>query len=126
MGSRMFRLLLLGIFMRVFMDEDIRICYNCNHFDGYKCHGGMKTCWKFNVLRTNRTCTTENYYYNDRITGVYLFRYAKLSCQPCEEGMFQVFHDLLRETFCCTDKDHCNDGLNNIDFSVVKKPDDYK
>lgn len=47
--------------------------------------------------------------------GRYLYRHSKLSCEPCEEGMFQVFHDLLRETFCCTDNDRCNDPDQIID-----------
>ncbi|XP_053451615.1 prostate and testis expressed protein 13-like [Nycticebus coucang] len=121
----MFRLLLLGIVMVLFMDEGdrvltqkwVRYCNECKHFDGYKCVGGMKKCWKFDIYRHNRSCSTENFYASDRLTGRYLFRYTKLSCKPCEEGMFQLFHDLLRETFCCTDKNRCNNGYNNLDIT---------
>ncbi|XP_075384112.1 prostate and testis expressed protein 2 [Tenrec ecaudatus] len=124
MGSRMYQLILLGIFIVLFMDEDIRNCYDCDYFDGYQCRGIMKACWKFNVLIQNRTCTTDHYYFNDRNTGRYLYRYTKLSCRSCEAGMFQAFHDLLRETFCCTDDDMCNDGRQNEDFGVFVDPDD--
>ncbi|XP_075857459.1 prostate and testis expressed protein 13-like [Microcebus murinus] len=121
----MFRLLLLGMFLVLFMDEGervlttkgIRLCNECKHFDGIKCRNGMKHCWKFNIYRQNRSCTTNNYYFSDRLTGRYLFRYTTLTCKPCEEGMFQLFHDLLRETFCCTDKNKCNTGYHNLDIT---------
>ncbi|XP_069324731.1 prostate and testis expressed protein 2 [Eulemur rufifrons] len=123
----MFRLLLLGIFLVLFMDEGdrvltlkwVRFCNECKHFDGYRCHGGMKHCWKFNMYSTNRSCSTNNYYYNDRISGRYLFRYTTLTCEPCEEGMFQVFHDLLRETFCCINKNRCNTGYDNLEITRI-------
>ncbi|KAM9659022.1 prostate and testis expressed protein 13-like [Trichechus inunguis] len=92
MRSRMFRLLLLGIFTVLFMDEG--------------------KAWK------GRTCSTEHFYFSDRSTGRYLFRFTRLSCQSCEEGPFQVFHDLLRETYCCSEEDLCNDGRKNIDVST--------
>uniref|UniRef100_G3U2M4 Prostate and testis expressed 2 n=1 Tax=Loxodonta africana TaxID=9785 RepID=G3U2M4_LOXAF len=119
----MFQLLLLGILLVLFMDEGdrvqpskyIRNCNKCEYFDGYKCHGGMKICWKFNVLLTNRSCSTEHFYFNERSTGRYLFRYTKLSCRSCEEGMYQIFHDLLKETYCCSEEDFCNEGKTNID-----------
>uniref|UniRef100_A0A8I5TTX5 Prostate and testis expressed 2 n=1 Tax=Pongo abelii TaxID=9601 RepID=A0A8I5TTX5_PONAB len=108
-GPRMFRLLLLGMFIVLFMDEGdrvltwkwVRFCNFCKHFDGSICRGGMKSCWKFNIYLKNRSCATDHYYFSDLTTGRYLFRYTTLSCRPCDEGMFQVFHDLLRETTCC-------------------------
>ncbi|XP_070346085.1 prostate and testis expressed protein 13-like isoform X3 [Equus asinus] len=62
MGSRMFRLLLLGIFTALFMDEGdrvltskwIRYCHKCDLYDGYKCLSSMGRCWKFNVLNYER------------------------------------------------------------------------
>ncbi|XP_070931892.1 prostate and testis expressed protein 13-like isoform X2 [Macaca nemestrina] len=79
----------------------VRFCNSCERFDGSICHGGMKSCWKFNLYSKNRSCATDHYYFSDLTTGRYLFRYTTLSCRPCDEGMFQVFHDLLRETTCC-------------------------
>uniref|UniRef100_A0A8C3YC41 Uncharacterized protein n=1 Tax=Catagonus wagneri TaxID=51154 RepID=A0A8C3YC41_9CETA len=113
----MFRLLLLGAFMVLFMNEGefsslslvIRFCNSCSNFNGVNCRHSMKRCWKFNVLPTNRSCTADHFYYYHRPTGLHLYRYSKLSCRPCEAGMFQVFHDLLRETFCCTHDNLCND-----------------
>uniref|UniRef100_A0A5F9DGB4 Prostate and testis expressed 2 n=1 Tax=Oryctolagus cuniculus TaxID=9986 RepID=A0A5F9DGB4_RABIT len=113
----MFRLFLLGIFIVLFIGEKkgcrdgflifsvIRFCNRCDHFDGAICHGGMKSCWKFNVYSENKSCATNHYYYSDRFSGTYLFRYTTLNCKVCEEGMLQLFHDLLRETHCCTDRD---------------------
>ncbi|XP_025320792.1 prostate and testis expressed protein 13-like isoform X2 [Canis lupus baileyi] len=77
MGPRMFPLLLLCIFTVLLMDEGdrvwtaklIRSCYQCAHFDGYRCRSGLKKCWKFNLMIHNRSCSTEHYYYTDRITG---------------------------------------------------------
>nr|KAF6465854.1 hypothetical protein HJG63_011239 [Rousettus aegyptiacus] len=86
----------------------IRFCNRCDNHDGFKCLKPMKSCWKFNVLIKNRSCRTDHFYFSERYSGRYLYRYSKLSCDPCEEGMFQVFHDLLRETFCCTEDDRCN------------------
>uniref|UniRef100_A0A8I3W1E0 Prostate and testis expressed 2 n=1 Tax=Callithrix jacchus TaxID=9483 RepID=A0A8I3W1E0_CALJA len=113
----MCRLLLLGMVLVLFMDEGdrvltwrwIRHCNFCKHFDGFICQGGMKSCWKFNVLLTNRSCATDNYYFNDPTSGRYLFRYTTLSCRPCDEGMFQEFHDLLRETTCCINHNRISD-----------------
>ncbi|XP_045339330.1 prostate and testis expressed protein 13-like isoform X1 [Leopardus geoffroyi] len=128
MGLRLLLLLLLGTFTVVFMDEDIhgpkskwlRFCHDCDFYDGFKCRGPKKRCWKFNLsLKSNKSCTTDHYYYNDPITGRYLYRYTKLSCNPCEEGMFQVYHDLLRETFCCTDKHMCNTGHDILEKSAL-------
>uniref|UniRef100_A0A5F9D5P2 Prostate and testis expressed 2 n=1 Tax=Oryctolagus cuniculus TaxID=9986 RepID=A0A5F9D5P2_RABIT len=126
----MFRLFLLGIFIVLFIGEKkgwIRFCNECDHFDGVKCHGGMKSCWKFNFSSNNRSCATSHYYYSHRLSGTYLFRYTILSCDPCEEGMQQLYHDLLRETHCCTDRDKCNDGKNNLEVSklVSEKLDTY-
>ncbi|XP_073915288.1 prostate and testis expressed protein 13-like [Castor canadensis] len=115
----MFQLLLLGIFIVLFTDAGFRFCNECKHYNGSKCLGGMKSCKKFSLFSVNRSCSTDNYYFNDRITGIYLFRYTTLSCRPCEAGMFQVFHDLLRETFCCTENDRCNDGNINLDVSPI-------
>uniref|UniRef100_H0XKB6 Prostate and testis expressed 2 n=2 Tax=Otolemur garnettii TaxID=30611 RepID=H0XKB6_OTOGA len=123
----MFRLLLQGIVMVLFMDEGdrvltskgIRYCNDCKRFDGYKCLGGMKQCWKFDIYRYNRSCATEHFYYSDRSSGRYLFRYSKLSCKICEEGMTQLFHDLLRETVCCTDRNRCNNGFNNLEITRI-------
>ncbi|XP_026634950.1 prostate and testis expressed protein 4-like [Microtus ochrogaster] len=123
----MFRMFLLGISIILLLDSGervltiqlIRRCNLCEHFDGSKCLSGMKSCWKFDVFLVNRSCTTENFYFNNRLTGLYLFRYSKLSCKPCGQGMFQVFHDLLRETFCCNDKNFCNDGLATLETSSL-------
>ncbi|KAL4697568.1 hypothetical protein H8959_003266, partial [Pygathrix nigripes] len=49
----------------------------------------------------------------------YLFRYTTLSCRPCDEGMFQVFHDLLRETTCCINQNRCNTGRDNLDITRI-------
>lgn len=58
--------------------------------------------------------------------GRYLFHFTKLSCKPCEEGMFQVFHDLLRETHCCTNRHMCNTGKDNLEKSALYGEDaDY-
>lgn len=51
--------------------------------------------------------------------GRALYRYSELSCKPCEEGMVQVYHDLLKETICCNQKDMCNNGNINLDTTVV-------
>ncbi|XP_052043650.1 prostate and testis expressed protein 13-like isoform X2 [Apodemus sylvaticus] len=115
----MFQKILLSISITLLMDVVIRHCNLCQHHDGIDCRSGMKSCWKFNVWTQNRTCTTENYYYYDRYTGLYLFRYAKLNCKPCAPGMYQVFHDLLRETSCCINKDFCNDGAIISDTSSI-------
>ena len=48
----------------------------------------------------------------------YNYRYTVLSCRTCEEGSFMIFHDLYRETFCCTE-DNCNDPEKNMDISKV-------
>ncbi|XP_042760324.1 prostate and testis expressed protein 13-like [Panthera leo] len=103
---------------RVLTSKGIRFCYHCDFFDGFKCLTHLKKCWKFNLMIYNRSCTINHYYYNDKITGRYLYRYTKLSCNPCEEGMFQVYHDLLRETFCCNHADLCNNGNINMDTTV--------
>ncbi|XP_065385279.1 prostate and testis expressed protein 13-like isoform X1 [Macaca fascicularis] len=126
-GPRMFRLLLLGMFAVLFMDEGdrvltwkwVRFCNSCERFDGSICHGGMKSCWKFNLYSKNRSCATDHYYFSDLTTGRYLFRYTTLSCRPCDEGMFQVFHDLLRETTCCINENRCNTGRDNLDITRV-------
>ncbi|XP_022273821.1 prostate and testis expressed protein 13-like isoform X1 [Canis lupus baileyi] len=126
MGPRMFPLLLLCIFTVLLMDEGdrvwtaklIRSCYQCAHFDGYRCRSGLKKCWKFNLMIHNRSCSTEHYYYTDRITGRALYRYTRLSCKVCEEGMVQVFHDLLKETFCCSHDNLCNNGNINLDTTL--------
>ncbi|XP_008764297.1 prostate and testis expressed protein 13-like isoform X1 [Rattus norvegicus] len=112
-------ILLMDIGERVVTIRFIKICNLCSHHDGFECRTGMRSCWKFDILPENRTCTTENYYYTDRYTGLNLFRYAKLSCRPCAPGMYQMFHDLMRETFCCTDKNYCNDGTANSDISSL-------
>ena len=203
----------------------IRSCYQCAHFDGYRCRSGLKKCWKFNLMIHNRSCSTEHYYYTDRITGKFrlerdtrhyqwcppflesrcggklgpwerlgkvefsvvhppevesvweaevfswsclerprwdagtvwgiilihgkpmsfwrdviagktvwlskaitfafflslgraLYRYTRLSCKVCEEGMVQVFHDLLKETFCCSHDNLCNNGNINLDTTL--------
>ncbi|XP_054568511.1 prostate and testis expressed protein 13-like [Eptesicus fuscus] len=98
---------------RVLTTKWVRFCHKCDVFDGYNCIGEMKSCWKINAAATNRSCRTDNLYFYDRLTGRYLYRYTTLSCETCEAGMFQVFHDLLRETFCCVHDDRCNDP-NNI------------
>ncbi|XP_062053636.1 prostate and testis expressed protein 13-like [Lepus europaeus] len=118
----MFRLFLLGIFIVLFIV--IRFCNRCDHFDGAICHGGMKSCWKFNVYSTNKSCATNHYYYSDRFSGLYLFRYTTLNCKVCEEGMFQLLHDVLRETHCCTERDRCNDGRNNEEISRLVREED--
>ncbi|XP_058520055.1 prostate and testis expressed protein 13-like [Ochotona princeps] len=128
MSSNMFQLFLLGISVILFMGarvltfEWVRFCNHCDHFNGARCLGGMKSCWKFNLYLTNKSCATNHYYYNDRYTGLYLFRYTTLTCKPCEAGMFQVFHDLLRETSCCSNGNRCNDGRDNHDISKLIKP----
>ena len=45
----------------------------------------------------------------------YHYRYSVLSCRACEEGSFLVFHDLYRETFCCTE-DKCNTVEKNLNI----------
>ncbi|XP_031210727.1 uncharacterized protein LOC116079131 [Mastomys coucha] len=112
-------ILLMVVGERVLTFNLIRHCNLCKHYDGFTCRSGMKSCWKFDLWTQNRTCTTENFYYYDRFSGLYLFRYAKLNCKPCANGMYQVFHDLLRETFCCIDKSFCNDGTANSDISSL-------
>uniref|UniRef100_A0A8C7BLB2 Uncharacterized protein n=1 Tax=Neovison vison TaxID=452646 RepID=A0A8C7BLB2_NEOVI len=129
MGPRLLHLLLLGTFTVVFMDNDegIRFCHECDFFDGFKCRSKMKRCWKFNLfLPYNRSCTTEHYYYSNRVTGRYLFHLTKLSCKICQEGVTQVYHDLLKETHCCNDRSMCNTGKDNLERSVLYGEDaDY-
>ncbi|OBS77683.1 hypothetical protein A6R68_19928, partial [Neotoma lepida] len=115
----MLRMLLLATAIILIMDTVIKYCNLCSHFDGYSCLGGMKTCWKLDMLRHKKTCTTEHFYFYDILTGAHIFRYSKLSCKPCALGLFQVYHDLLRETYCCTDKSYCNDGTNRLDMSSI-------
>ncbi|XP_042138033.1 prostate and testis expressed protein 13-like [Peromyscus maniculatus bairdii] len=123
----MFRMLFLALSIILLTDTGeraltiplIRMCNLCSNFDGNKCLDGMKKCWKFNMLWFNRTCTTENFYFYDILTGAHIFRYSKLSCKPCASGMFQVYHDLMRETFCCTDRSYCNDGINRLEMSSL-------
>uniref|UniRef100_A0A8C9BXF0 Uncharacterized protein n=1 Tax=Phocoena sinus TaxID=42100 RepID=A0A8C9BXF0_PHOSS len=114
----MFQLLLLGIFTVLFMNESkfsslslvFRFCNYCKDFNGMQCHTPMKQCWKFNLLLYNRSCTTDHFYFSDRVTGKHLYRYSALSCRPCEEGVFRVLHDLVRETYCCKHDNRCNGG----------------
>ncbi|XP_036031645.1 prostate and testis expressed protein 4-like isoform X2 [Onychomys torridus] len=116
----MFRMLFLAMSIILLMDTVIRVCNLCSHFDGNKCLGGMKKCWKFNMLwKLNRTCATEHFYFFDILTGAHIFRYSKLSCKPCASGMYQVYHDLMRETFCCSDRSYCNDGTIHLDMSSL-------
>ncbi|KAM5185866.1 prostate and testis expressed protein 13-like [Callospermophilus lateralis] len=123
MGPRMFQLLLLGVFIVLFKDKVIRICHFCDHYTVMGCRTGMKSCWKLNYEPGNRSCRTTNYYYHDRTSDRYLFNYAKLSCEPCEAGMTQPLHDVLAETFCCTDKSRCNDGSENLDtYRLLRRP----
>ncbi|XP_076780585.1 prostate and testis expressed protein 13-like isoform X1 [Arvicanthis niloticus] len=112
-------ILLMDIEKRMLTVQLIKRCNYCDHYDGSRCRTGMKSCWKFDIWTHNRTCTTENYYYSERATGLYLYRYAKLNCKPCAPGMYQIFHDLLRETYCCTDRNYCNDGTANSDISSL-------
>uniref|UniRef100_A0A671EIF5 Prostate and testis expressed 2 n=1 Tax=Rhinolophus ferrumequinum TaxID=59479 RepID=A0A671EIF5_RHIFE len=114
MEPRKFQLL-LGISAVLFMDEGVLFCNKCDHYNGSTCIKPMKSCWKINIPKGSRSCRTDHFYFSDRLAGRYLYRHSKLSCEPCEEGMFQVFHDLLRETFCCTDNDRCNDPDQIID-----------
>ncbi|XP_060035615.1 prostate and testis expressed protein 4 [Erinaceus europaeus] len=123
MGPNMYRLLLLGIFTVLFMDEVIRYCNLCDYFDGFKCISGKKTCWKFNVLTYNRSCRTDHFYFGDRTTSKYLYRYSRASCKPCEEGMTQVFHDLIRETYCCNGDDFCNKPGEVPDITTLSEQD---
>ncbi|XP_022273837.1 prostate and testis expressed protein 13-like isoform X2 [Canis lupus baileyi] len=134
MVLRLLQLLLLGILTLVFMKEEeipsqskwIRFCHECNSFDGFQCRVPMKHCWKFNIFsKNNRSCTTEHYYYYHRVTGRYFYHYTRLSCKVCEEGMVQVFHDLLKETHCCTDKPLCNTGHDIAEKSVLYGEDKY-
>nr|XP_055161280.1 prostate and testis expressed protein 13-like [Nyctereutes procyonoides] len=126
MVLRLLQLLLLGILTLVFTKEGIRFCYECNSFDGFQCRVPMKHCWKFNIFsKNNRSCTTEHYYYYHRVTGRYFYHYTRLSCKVCEEGMVQVFHDLLKETHCCTDKPLCNTGHDIVDKSLLYGEDKY-
>uniref|UniRef100_A0A8C0SYI1 Prostate and testis expressed 2 n=2 Tax=Canis lupus TaxID=9612 RepID=A0A8C0SYI1_CANLF len=126
MVLRLLQLLLLGILTLVFMKEGIRFCHECNSFDGFQCRVPMKHCWKFNIFsKNNRSCTTEHYYYYHRVTGRYFYHYTRLSCKVCEEGMVQVFHDLLKETHCCTDKPLCNTGHDIAEKSVLYGEDKY-
>ncbi|KAF6081856.1 hypothetical protein HJG60_008862 [Phyllostomus discolor] len=79
----------------------------------------MKNCWKFNAMAGNRSSHTDHFYFTDRLTGMYLYRHSTLSGEPCEQGMVQVIHDVLRETFCCTHNDRCNNPDKTMD--IVKE-----
>lgn len=58
--------------------------------------------------------------------GRYLFHLTKLSCKICQEGVTQVYHDLLKETHCCNDRSMCNTGKDNLERSVLYGEDaDY-
>ncbi|XP_063111722.1 prostate and testis expressed protein 13-like [Cavia porcellus] len=104
--------------MRLF-SLGIRRCYSCKHFDGEHCRHPMKNCWKFNWLPDNKSCSTENFYFHDRDSGRYLFRYTILSCKPCVGGVTKLYHDFHRETFCCVNENLCNDGSANLDLGRV-------
>uniref|UniRef100_A0A8D0NRS1 Uncharacterized protein n=1 Tax=Sus scrofa TaxID=9823 RepID=A0A8D0NRS1_PIG len=126
MGPRMFRLFLLGVFTVLFMNEGDRVltwkwfrfCNACDFYDGFTCLKPQKSCSKFNLFFPT-ACTTDHFYFYHRRTGRYFYRYSKLSCRPCEAGMSQLFHDLLRETHCCL-KDKCNDVEKTLD--IFKSP----
>lgn len=47
----------------------VQFCNSCERFDGSICHGGMKSCWKFNLYSKNRSCATDHYYFSDLTTG---------------------------------------------------------
>ncbi|KAI4529912.1 hypothetical protein MJG53_016731 [Ovis ammon polii x Ovis aries] len=115
MGSRMFQLLLMSVFTVLFMNENIQFCFRCEFHDGSTCFRGMKSCWKFKIAGMKRACVTDNFYYYDRIADRYHFRYSVLSCRACEEGSFMIFHDLYRETFCCTE-DKCNNPEKTLNI----------
>uniref|UniRef100_A0A8D1ILR6 Prostate and testis expressed 2 n=1 Tax=Sus scrofa TaxID=9823 RepID=A0A8D1ILR6_PIG len=95
-----------------------RFCNACDFYDGFTCLKPQKSCSKFNLFFPT-ACTTDHFYFYHRRTGTYLYRYSKLSCRPCEAGMSQLFHDLLRETHCCL-KDKCNDVEKTLD--IFKSP----
>ncbi|MBZ3883276.1 putative prostate and testis expressed protein 2 isoform X2, partial [Sciurus carolinensis] len=101
-----------------------RFCNYCDYYDGYRCKGGMGTCWKLNFGEQNKSCLTSNHYLYDRLLGIYLYHYARLSCEPCEAGMLQIFQDVMRETFCCMDKNRCNNGKANLDMVHIIDHDD--
>ncbi|KAF6081857.1 hypothetical protein HJG60_008862 [Phyllostomus discolor] len=127
MGPRLLQGLLLAIFVVVFMDEGdrvlpttwVRFCNKCSYFNGSHCTNHMKNCWKFNAMAGNRSSHTDHFYFTDRLTGMYLYRHSTLSGEPCEQGMVQVIHDVLRETFCCTHNDRCNNPDKTMD--IVKE-----
>ncbi|ELW72236.1 hypothetical protein TREES_T100008316 [Tupaia chinensis] len=121
-------LLLLGALTALLLDPGVRFCYHCDHFDGFRCRGGMKSCWT--AARWVRFCYHCDHFDGFRCRGGmkscwklnmlwYLYRYTTLGCQPCVEGMFQVFHDLLRETTCCTNLNKCNDANRNPDITRI-------
>uniref|UniRef100_A0A8D1DL90 Uncharacterized protein n=1 Tax=Sus scrofa TaxID=9823 RepID=A0A8D1DL90_PIG len=95
-----------------------RFCNACDFYDGFTCLKPQKSCSKFNLFFPT-ACTTDHFYFYHRRTGRYFYRYSKLSCRPCEAGMSQLFHDLLRETHCCL-KDKCNDVEKTLD--IFKSP----
>ncbi|XP_070639153.1 prostate and testis expressed protein 13-like [Bos indicus] len=127
MGPWMFRLLLMSMFAVLFVNERDRVlgankwfqlCRRCEFHNGYSCNHVIGSCWKFKIANLKRACVTDNFYYYDRVADRYNYRYSVLSCRTCEEGSFMLFHDLYRETFCCTE-DNCNDPEKNMDISKI-------
>lgn len=51
-------------------------------------------------------------------------RYSQLSCRPCEEGPSQLFYDLLRETYCCNDKNFYNKAKTDVDVQLFGEKED--
>ncbi|KAF4009723.1 hypothetical protein G4228_000836 [Cervus hanglu yarkandensis] len=121
----MFRLLLMSMFTVLFMNESkpveggFQVCLSCDFYNGYTCLHKMQSCWKFKVGSLKRACVTDHFYYYDRIADRYNYRYSVLSCRTCEEGAFLIFHDLYRETYCCTEN-NCNDAEKNQDITRAK------
>ena len=67
------------------------------------------------MVRSNKVITFTFPFFLDR----YNYRYSVLSCRTCEEGVFLIFHDLYRETYCCTEN-NCNDAEKNQDITKIK------
>lgn len=111
-----------GLFLVLSRETSMR-CRHCfgNHSHPWKTNELLERChcWEDSVIKQrDHTCFFLS-------LGRALYRYTRLSCKVCEEGMVQVFHDLLKETHCCTDKPLCNTGHDIVEKSVLYGEDKY-
>lgn len=76
----------------------------------------MRRVWKEGIVRKMVRLSKVITFLFFSSLGRYFYRYSTLSCRACEEGMVRLFHDLVRETYCCNSGDRCNDGDSSMDL----------